>query len=73
VRIVRPKHPLEGQTLGVLGWSHRQGRLHLLLVLPDGSRSFIPAAWTDLRTAPDKAAGRNHRPVVLRRYGGKSG
>jgi len=25
--------------------------LHLLLVLPDGSRSLVPAAWTDLEGA----------------------
>ncbi len=31
----------------VQGRLHRQGRVHLLLVLPDGSRSLIPAAWTD--------------------------
>ncbi len=52
---MRPSHPLEGQALAVLGWSHRQGQLHLLLVLPDGSRSWIPASWTDLKTAGDKA------------------
>ena len=62
MRIVRPKHPLEGQTLGVLGWSHRQRHLHLLLVLPDGSRSLIPAAWTDLSTVPDKAAAATTGP-----------
>jgi hypothetical protein len=38
----------------VLGRSHRQGQLHLLLVLPDGSRSLIPASWTDLEMVPDK-------------------
>jgi len=26
-----------------------------LLVLPDGSRSLIPASWTDLKTGPYKA------------------
>jgi hypothetical protein len=26
----------------------RHGTLDLLLVLPDGSKSLIPAAWTDL-------------------------
>ncbi len=26
----------------------RRGVLELLLVLPDGSRSLIPAGWTDL-------------------------
>jgi len=34
--------------LDVLGWCHRRGELYLTLVLPDGTRSLIPAAWTDL-------------------------
>jgi hypothetical protein len=32
----------------MLGQLRRHGRLELLLVLPDGSKSLIPAAWTDL-------------------------
>ncbi len=28
----------------------RHGQLELILVLPDGSKSLIPAAWTDLAT-----------------------
>ena len=55
MRVIQLYHPLEGQVLTVLGWSHRHGQLHLLLVLPDGSRSLIPAAWTNLTEAPDKA------------------
>ena len=47
VTIVRPKHPFEGQSLAVLGQTHRQNRLHWVLILPDGSRSLIPAEWTD--------------------------
>jgi hypothetical protein len=39
---------LQGQTLELLGWNHRNDSLHLTLVLPDGTRSFIPAQWTDL-------------------------
>ena len=35
----------------------RRGRLELLLVLADGSRSVIPAAWTDLESAGPQAAG----------------
>ena len=27
---------------------HRQGQLHLVLILPDGSKSLIPVDWTDL-------------------------
>ncbi|MCP5113704.1 MAG: hypothetical protein GY953_22955 [bacterium] len=49
---MRPHHPFEGQALDLLGWSHRNGRLHLLLILPDQSRSLIPAEWTDLKPPP---------------------
>jgi len=35
----------------------RHGKLDLILVLPDGSRTLIPAAWTDLdpSTPPEPA------------------
>ncbi|MCP4204837.1 MAG: hypothetical protein GY769_23250 [bacterium] len=46
--MTRQRHPFEGQSLAVLGWMHRHRSLELLLILPDGSRSLIPAAWTDL-------------------------
>jgi hypothetical protein len=48
VTIMRPRHPLQGQPLRVLGQMRRHGRLELLAVLPDGSKTLIPAAWTDL-------------------------
>ena len=48
VTIVRDHHPLQGQVLELFSWCHRQGNLYLTLVLPDGSRSLIPAVWTDL-------------------------
>jgi hypothetical protein len=38
--------------LDLLGWSHRNGRLHLLLILPDESRALISAEWTDLKSPP---------------------
>jgi Family of unknown function (DUF5372) len=47
VVITRRRHPLEGQSLRVLGRMRRHGRLELLLVLPDGSKRLIPQAWTD--------------------------
>lgn len=50
VTITRAHHAFEGQCLAVHGRVHRQGRAHLLLVLPDGSRSLIPAEWTDLQS-----------------------
>jgi len=46
--IVRERHPLAGQALRVLGRMHREGVLHLILSLPDGGTSLIPATWTDL-------------------------
>lgn len=49
VVITRRRHPLEGLALRVLGQMRRHGRLELLLVLPDGSKSLVPAVWTDLR------------------------
>jgi hypothetical protein len=48
VTITRPRHPLEGKPLRMLGSLRRHGRLELLLLLPDGSKSLVPAAWTSL-------------------------
>lgn len=45
---MRERHPLLGQTLELFSWTHRQEILHLTLILPDGTRALIPAAWTDL-------------------------
>ena len=43
----RERHAFEGQTLAVIGDLRRRGVHYLLAILPDGSRSLIPAAWTD--------------------------
>ena len=61
VTIVRARHPFEGRSLAVLGAVHRHGRLLLLLILPDGSKSLIPADWTDLAstTQPQVAVTSN--------------
>jgi len=48
VCVRRRHHPLFGKSLAVYGWMRRHGRLDLILVLPDGSKSLIPAGWTDL-------------------------
>jgi hypothetical protein len=42
------RHPFEGRSLQVLGSMRRHGVAELLVVLPDGSKRLIPAAWTDL-------------------------
>lgn len=47
VRVTRPRHPLAGRRLQVIGAMCRLGRDELLVVLPDGSKTLIPAAWTD--------------------------
>jgi hypothetical protein len=47
VTITRPRHPLHGQCLRVLGRMQRHGCLELLLELPDGSKRLIPQVWTD--------------------------
>jgi hypothetical protein len=50
VRVTRPRHPLAGRWLQVIGAMRRLGRDELLVVLPDGSKTLIPAAWTDCET-----------------------
>jgi hypothetical protein len=52
VRLTRPHHPFDGRPLPVLGSMLRHGAMELLVVLPDGSKRLIPAAWTDLEPAP---------------------
>jgi hypothetical protein len=42
---------------------HRHGQLELILVLPDGSKSLIPAEWTDL--APSSAVPHSHDVKTL--------
>lgn len=43
----RPQHPLEGQRLEIFREVRRGGKDQLLVILPDGTRSLIPASWTD--------------------------
>lgn len=60
--ILREHHPLQGQTLEVFSRVQRRGVLYLTLVLPDGSRSMIPAAWTDFIPNRHKIP-RTHQPL----------
>jgi hypothetical protein len=41
VAVTRRRHPLEGRCLQVVGHMQRLGRLELLVVLPDGSKSLV--------------------------------
>ena len=51
VVITRQGHAFEGRDLAVIGSIRRRGVMLLLACLPDGSRSLIPAAWTDWQAA----------------------
>jgi hypothetical protein len=51
VTVTRHRDALEGQALRVLGRLRRHGGTELLVVLPDGSKRMIPAAWTDAAPA----------------------
>ena len=57
--ILRERHPFEGRSLQVMGTTKRGGTLQLLVVLPNGSRSLVPASWTDWR-----AAERSDKPAA---------
>jgi hypothetical protein len=62
VTIQRERHPFEGRSLPVMGTIKRRGTLSLLAVLPDGSRSLIPASWTDWTvTAAESSQSRSDR------------
>ena len=63
VVITRPRHPLQGRELRVLGSMRRHGARELLVVLPDGSKRLVPASWTDLEPAAGAEAG--DRPGTL--------
>ena len=62
VRVVRPGHPLHGLDLPVWGRLRLRGAAMVVLVLPDGSRKRIPAAWA--REGGSDAAGGTAAAVV---------
>jgi hypothetical protein len=51
VKILRARHPLEGRDLQVMGGLRRRDVQLLLVALPDGSRTLVPAQWTDWKPA----------------------
>jgi hypothetical protein len=73
VTIVRVHHAFEGRSLKVFGAMHRKGRLLLVLILRDGSKSMIPADWTDLAssTEPVCAGGHKRSQAATRHQRGK--
>jgi len=60
--ITRPRHPLQGRSLRVLGQMRRHGIVELLLELPDGSKSMVPVAWTDAWQGGDE--GQDTTPTL---------
>ena len=54
--VTRLRHPLQGRSLRVLGRMHRHGAAELLVVLPDGSKTLIPAVFTDAVAAAAEPA-----------------
>ena len=56
VRVARPGHPLHGLDLPVWGRLRLRGVAMVVLVLPDGSKKRIPAAWADEGGGEDPAA-----------------
>ena len=56
VVITRPRHPLDGRELRVLGGMRRHGARELLVELPDGSKRLVPASWTDFGPVGDAEA-----------------
>jgi hypothetical protein len=57
VVITRPRHPLHGRELRVLGGMRRHGDRELLVVLPDGSKRLVPASWAGLELPAGGQAG----------------
>ena len=51
--ITRARHAFESHSLDAISSIRRRGVPFVLAVLPDGSRSLIPAEWTDWR--PEQA------------------
>jgi Family of unknown function (DUF5372) len=50
VVITRKRHPFEGRSLAVIHSIRRRSVRLVLVILPNGTRSLIPAAWTDWNT-----------------------
>ncbi len=43
----------------------RKGRLYLILILPDGSKSLIPAGWTDFASVTESREALSVRAATL--------
>jgi len=73
VTIIRERHAFEGQTLAVISSIKRRGVLLVLVILPNGSRSLIPAAWTDWSVPHTRGASSGADDIIPARALGKLG
>ena len=71
--IIRERHAFEGQTLAVISSIKRRGVLLVLVILPNGSRSLIPAAWTDWSVPHTCGASSSADDIIPARALGKLG
>src|SRR6516164_2528414 len=69
VVITRERHPFEGRWLSVIHSIRRRGVRLVLVILPKGTRSLIPAAWTDWNMEPAGSAPTSHISHDLGRLG----
>ena len=49
VTVIKSGHPLQGQQLPIDASVARRGDGFIQVILPDGSRTVLPVAWTDRR------------------------
>ena len=54
--VTRERHPFQGRVVRVLGRMLRHGAVEFLVVLPDGSKTLLPAYFTDAVAAAMPAA-----------------
>jgi hypothetical protein len=67
VTVTRKGHAFDGKSLAALGHIDRRGIPYVLVILPDGSRSHIPVAWTDWEAQGSKArSSTDHRDMMDR-------
>jgi hypothetical protein len=64
VHINYPYHPFTGQTVEVVRPYHsKEEQPYWDITLPDGTRAFVPASWTQGDDAPSGLFSRNWLPV----------
>src|SRR4026208_1603582 len=57
---MRPHPPFHRQSLEVLRQARMPAGLQFVLILPDGSKSLVPADWTDFKTTSATSPAPQH-------------